>query len=213
MSAKNHPEFIQDTSTTTIDLLRHGACERLDTFRGSTDVVLVPEGQAQMEARLKQHQGWDFVITSPLRRCREFAERFCDHNDLELRVDERWRELDFGQWEGQNIEQMFVDFPEEMYRYFFKPGSYTPPGGELLVDARDRVVQAYQELLESDRGQHILVVQHGGTTRLLLTHILDAPLSSSSRFHVPFANLTRICVYHHQDGDFPFIAGNPPGQG
>lgn len=191
--------------STTIDLLRHGVCAGSGKFQGSTDNALLPEGIQQMNNALKHHNNWDLVVSSPLRRCHEFAKRICDRHNLKLQVDERWREMDFGQWEGESIQHIFATFPEEIELFYSQPENFIPPDGESVLHVKERVVSAFNELLDSQKGKNLLVIQHGGTTRVLLAHILNMPLSRATHIEVPYACLTRIRVYHEPDKNIPVL--------
>jgi broad specificity phosphatase PhoE len=61
------------------------------------------------------------------------------------------------------------------------------------------------------RDQHLLLITHGGTIQLLLSHLLDAPLGSCRFFAVPCACLLRLQVTHTPDGDYPqLLLQQPP---
>lgn len=201
---------IDSILSTTIDLLRHGVCGGRGKFQGSTDNALLPEGVQQMERALKHHKNWDVVVSSPLKRCHEFAKRICDQRNLRLQVDERWREMDFGQWEGEGIQTIFANFPEEIERFYSQPENFIPPDGESVLHVMERVVSAFNELFDSHKGKNLLVIQHGGTTRVLLAHILNIPLSRATHIDVPYACLTRIRVYHESDKNIPVLISHNP---
>ena len=207
MSAPSQPD---PALFTTIDLLRHGICAGEGKFCGSTDFALLPKGIDQMDSAVRRTNGWTRVVSSPLKRCLKFAELISVRNDIQLRVDDRWREIDFGDWDGQEIEKIFSMHPHNVHQFYSHPESFTPPGGESAADTRSRVVEAYNELLNWYRGEHVLVIQHGGTSRLLLTHIFDLPLSSATLFDIPYACLTRIRVYHEDDGNIPVLVAHVP---
>lgn len=165
-----------------------------------------------MEMALSRCQDIDVVVTSPLRRCREFAERFCRKRDIELRVDARWREMDFGDWEGRRVEEVFAAHPEQAHSYYTEPDRFAPPAGEPASEVQTRVVEAFSHLLEARQGEHVLVIQHGGTTRLLLAHILAMPLSKTMHIDVPHACMTRVQSYRVDGDDFPVLVSHvsPP---
>jgi broad specificity phosphatase PhoE len=48
---------------------------------------------------------WDRIISSPLRRCREFAERTATVSNIPLEIDEQWQEIDYGDWDGMPIDE------------------------------------------------------------------------------------------------------------
>lgn len=190
---------------TTIDLLRHGACEGGEIFRGATDSVLTPEGWQQMAAALAPHSGWQRVVSSPLQRCAGFAERFASDRQLPFSLEADLREIHFGIWEGRQISAVWREDSATLEHYYRFPGAVTPAGGESASDARDRLARAWNSLLSRHRGEHLLLVLHGGAIRLLLCHLLGAPLTSSQHFSIPHGCLTRLRVYHLDDGDFPQI--------
>ena len=207
MSATNQSD---STGYTTIDLLRHGICEGGDILRGSTDVALLPEGLDQMDEVARHQPHWSRVISSPLKRCSEFAERIAEQRNVPIHLDDRWREVDFGDWDGVKIDLIRAKYPKESELYYYQPTEFTPPAGEPTMVFQERVVSAFKELFDQYRGEHLLVVQHGGTTRVLLAHILNVPLSAANRIEIPYACLTRIRVYHSSENDYPVLLAHIP---
>ena len=59
---------------TIVDLIRHGETERPDVLAGRTDLALSEAGWRQFE-RQTANGGWDAIVSSPLKRAREAAER------------------------------------------------------------------------------------------------------------------------------------------
>lgn len=191
--------------TTTIDLLRHGTCEGGDIFRGITDSPLASHGWRQMAVALAPHDGWQRVISSPLQRCRQFAEGFAQDHRLPFAVLPELREIHFGRWEGRDIAAVWAEESAFLERYYREPGELAPPGGESASEASARLARVWQQLVAHYRGEHLLVVCHGGVIRLLLCHLLVAPLASSGFFHVPYGCLVRLRVHHMDEGDVPQI--------
>src|SRR6187401_779020 len=91
---------------TTIDLLRHGACQGGEIYRGRTDVQLSGEGWQQMERAVRAPADWQRIVTSPLLRCREFAEHCARRFSLPLQLENALQELDFGEWEGRLVQEI-----------------------------------------------------------------------------------------------------------
>lgn len=196
---------------TTIDLLRHGACEGGQIFRGTTDSALTAEGWQQMASALGPFSGWQRVISSPLQRCRRFAEGFAEDHHLPFAIEEGLQEIHFGAWEGRDIATLWREDSAALEPYYRVPGSVTPPGGEPLAAAADRLARAWRHLLDHNRGEHLLLVVHGGVIRLLLCQLLGAPLASSQHFSIPLGGLTRLRIYHLEDGDVPQLIFHQPG--
>jgi alpha-ribazole phosphatase len=196
---------VNSDRVTTIDMLRHGACEGGDIYRGRIDVALSAAGRQQMEAAIAGASHWQRIVTSPLQRCREFAERCAERFTLPLQVIPQLQEISFGEWEGRLQPDVWDENPRLVNQYYENPETVTPPGGESVVDAMQRVVTAWDALLKQHSGEHLLLVCHGGVIRLLLSHLLAAPLANSWRWHIPYASLSRVTVYHHASGDFPVL--------
>ena len=86
-----------------IDLLRHGESELSHTLRGSLDDALTAKGWQQMLSSIDQSQTlpqqWNVVFSSPLQRCRIFAEHIVKEQDIPLIIDESLQEIHFCDWE------------------------------------------------------------------------------------------------------------------
>lgn len=188
----------QNAQLTIIDLIRHGEPEGGRKFRGSTDHPLSAKGWQQMQAAVAEQAPWDALVTSPLLRCREFAETLADKHQLPVKVDDRLAELYLGQWEGLTLAEVkerypaHQDQPDGVSRFWTQPLQHPPPDGETLVDFDQRIHQAWKSLEEEYAGQHLLVVAHLFTCNLLIRQVLQQPLEKALSFDLPYAALTRI---------------------
>mgnify|MGYP003647683723 FL=1 len=194
-----------DETVTTIDLLRHGACDGGEIYRGRTDVALSTEGWQQMVQATASAARWQAVATSPLQRCRTFAEHCASRFDIPILVIDALREMDFGEWEGRLLQDVWRSDADLVSRFYADPGTVTPPGGEPVAAAQSRVVEAWKTLLQATAGQHLLLVCHGGVIRLLLSHLLQMPLATIARLHIPYASIARVQVYRRDGHDFPVL--------
>ncbi len=201
---------------TTIDLIRHGECEGGDIFRGSTDVALSPTGWNTMEAaaeRLSRGGGWDGIVASPLQRCRRFAEHLAARHALPLEIVADLREMDYGEWEGQDVTKVWREDAERVRQLFTDPAGFISPGGETMVGFQARVAAALRDIIARQRERRLLFVTHGGTIRLLLSTVLDMPLGRCASWHVPYGCVSRLRIYHEgatDRGHLVFHNGPPP---
>lgn len=201
-------EFI----TTHIDLLRHGECEGGEIFRGKTDVALTHVGEVAMKKSISTHKqhlksDWDVVISSPLSRCRKFSKAYAEKMNCELEIETDFSEIDFGDWDGQPIEEVKEMFPELMKQWKSDPETFCPPGGESVSDFQYRVIEALKTTIENNKGKNLLVVSHGGVIRCLLSYALGASLKQHANLNVPFACLSRISCYEYNIEDSEEIDG------
>jgi alpha-ribazole phosphatase len=182
--------------TTRIDLLRHGKVAGPPALYGRTDVAVSSDGEQQLW-RAVQSVSPEQVITSPLQRCRVFAEAFARRQQLPCRIEADLQEVDFGRWDGVPFDDLYAE-PEEWQRieaYWQAPGVHAPPEGESLVQAHQRVGLCWQHLQQQLQGKHSLVVCHGGVIRLLLAHVIPADWRDGrwfSALDIGYASLTRI---------------------
>jgi alpha-ribazole phosphatase len=199
-------------ASTTIDLLRHGEPRGGPRYRGRTDDPLTGRGWLQMYRALETARPWDGIVSSPLRRCRDFAEQLVARLSLPLALDDGLREMDFGRWEGLTAAQLLRREPHALRRFWHDPVAHPPPDGEPLPAFRQQVIQAWARLVVGHRGQHLLLITHGGWIRVLLHHVLGTPLQQLHAIDVPYACLSRIRVQQREGGlsaHLAFHGGTP----
>lgn len=176
-----------------VDLLRHGEPVGGQRFRGRLDDPLSETGWAQMTAAIGEAPPWQGIITSPLRRCADFARELAGQHDLPLHIEPRWQEINFGAWEGLTVNDLWQSVPEQIAAYWQDPTQFTPPQAEPLQALQARVIAAWQALLPSlQPGSHWLVITHGGVIRVLLAHVLGLPLQYCLRLEIGLAQVSRI---------------------
>lgn len=184
---------------TIIDLLRHGEPVGGRRLRGSQDDPLSDEGWEQMRAAVGDNRPWQKIFSSPLKRCSAFAQELVGVNSTPYEEIPGFQEIRFGRWEGMSPEEIMDAFPGELEGYWRDPTTFSPPEGETLEGFVERVDNHWENLLAAHRGQHILLVCHGGVIRAILNQILEMPLRALWRIEVPYANVSRIRVTHFND--------------
>ena len=190
--------------STVVDLIRHGEPVGGKRYRGHTDDPLSETGWQQMRSAVADHRPWDVLVSSPLLRCKEFAQQVAARHQLPLEEDARFKEIFFGPWEGKTGEQILAGEDEHRLKQFWSdPVNNMPPGAETMPDFEARVLAAWQEMLQRHRGKHILLVGHGGMMRVIMAHALGMPLDNLFRLNVGYAAISRIQVDGYPAGDFP----------
>ncbi len=192
-----------------IDLLRHGECEGGQIFRGHTDVALTENGWQQMNTGLKQLTGnWQRIVSSPLQRCRLFAEQLSDKTQLPLTIEPAIKEINYGEWEGQLVESVWRDREEEVLAWSRDPERNGPPGGEMLPYFRERVLSAVLNLAQTEK---VLLITHGGVIKLLLSIASQKPASWMMQLKTGYgfsASLSlkqgQLSVLYPQESDYVY---------
>ncbi len=178
--------------TTTVDLMRHGEPVGGRRYRGQIDDPLSEKGWAQMHAAVGDTVPWTHIVSSPLLRCRAFAETLADRHGLPLALDERLREVGFGEWEGKSAAEIEQGAPGTLARFKADPVNARPVGAEPLADFHARVATALDDMLAQHASQHVLLVGHAGVMRMALAWALHIPLEHAYRVEVATASLTRL---------------------
>lgn len=182
-----------------VDILRHGQPEGGEVLRGRVDHPLTPEGWQQMYRNTGLDKdapgagpGWTHIITSPLQRCRSFAERVSTSLQLPLSVETDWQEIDYGSWDGMPVTEWRRQAEEQFRAFRQDMSALAPPGGENFVVFRDRVLAAWERIAQMPDDSHVLLVTHGGVMRVVLPTVLGMPLNRTGVLQIPFACLSRI---------------------
>lgn len=178
--------------TTTLDLMRHGEPVGGRKYRGQIDDPLSEKGWAQMHAAVGDAWPWTQIVSSPLLRCRAFAEALAGRHGLSLSFDERLKEVGFGEWEGKSAAEIEQDAPGTLDRFKADPVHARPAGAEPLADFHARVAAGLDDLLAQHAGQHVLLVGHAGVIRMAFAWALHIPLEHAYRVEVATASFTRL---------------------
>lgn len=178
--------------TTILDLMRHGEPVGGRSYRGQIDDPLSEHGWAQMQATVGDAAPWTHIVSSPLMRCRAFAETLAERLGLPLALDERLKEVGFGAWEGKSAAEIEAEAPGTLARFKADPVNACPPGAEPLAEFHARVAACLHDLLAHHPGQHLLLVGHAGVMRMALAWALHIPLEHAYRIEVATASLTRL---------------------
>jgi len=192
----------------TIDLLRHGAVEGGVKYRGVLDDPLTAEGRKSMDDVWQHLQGSvTTIMSSPLSRCAQPALDWGKQQRINCLLDARIQELNYGEWEGLNAEEIEVLNPDVLSQWRADPTYMTPPKGESMLSFAERTKLFLDEVTIQHQGEHILLVAHSGTLRLLIAHVLSAPIVSTRHLAMPYSCWSRIQL--SEDGNLLVFHARP----
>lgn len=179
-------------------LVRHGETPwtREGRFQGAEDTGLTPEGVAQAERLAKRlaREAIDAAYASDLKRAVETARRIMAGQGS-VRIDPRFRELDFGAWEGLTYSEVQARYPLALARWEADPMTRAPHGGESLGELFKRLQGALDEIKERHWGQTVLIVAHGGSLQVLLCLAFGLTPQARWQFNVSPASLSELFLY------------------
>ncbi len=160
-----------------IVMIRHGETIGNSSvrFHGSSDVPLSDEGRGQLRrvAKALRTEVFDLVVASPLRRSWEGASIVA--GGATVRLEDDFREIDFGRWEGLTGEEIRDSDPVLYQDWQGKVEAFEFPGGEPRAEFRARVNRGLDRMIEGGASAVLLVV-HKGIIRMIAEKLLSHPL-------------------------------------
>lgn len=182
--------------TTYIDVIRHGEPVGGRRYRGySVDDPLTEKGWTQMRAAVPENPTWQHIISSPLSRCLAFSEELASSLNIDYSIDDRVKEIGFGEWEGKTPDDILAQDSEALNHFYKDPVNNRPKGAEPLDTFSQRVWQAYQSIAETHQGKHVLIVAHAGVARAITANILKMSLDDVySRLRVEYGAIISTSV-------------------
>jgi alpha-ribazole phosphatase len=145
---------------------------------GRLDLECEPDALEEAARKLRRLAAGHRVVTSPARRARELAARLSP----DATVEQRLRELDFGDWEGCLWQALGRDAVEAWQRGL--PGA-APPNGESLTAMASRCAEWLAGL--RPEGTPVLAITHAGPIRVIRALIAGEPPLTYFKTAVPFA--------------------------
>jgi len=182
--------------TTYIDVIRHGEPIGGQCYRGySIDDPLTDKGWSQMRAAVPETPLWTHIVTSPLKRCQEFAQELADDLQIPFTIVDNLKEIGFGSWEGKTPDEIIAEDSEALNHFYKDPVNNRPRGSEPLDTFSQRVWQAFQEIIDRHPGQHILIVGHAGVARAITANILKMSLDDVySRLKIEYGAIVNCVI-------------------
>jgi len=171
---------------TTVLLCRHGETDwnRNRRVQGWAASPLNDRGREQARAAgryLTDAFDLDRIVASDLRRTRETTAHLRSVGAFpEPEFTRGWRERSFGVFQGLSYDYVFGQFPEHNASVGMMGLESTPEDGESLLEARERVLAAWDDVLTTaGPDDEVLVVTHGGPIYVLLAAVRGVDLPTA----------------------------------
>lgn len=154
-------------------ITRHGQTEWnvLKKVQGKADIDLNDNGknQAELTAKKLELEKIDLIISSPLKRALQTAEIINQSKNIQIIIDERISERDFGEFEGKET----ADFNFEEFWSYKENKEYER--AENIKDFFDRIYKFLDEIKETYKNKRILIVTHGGVSIPMKCYFSEIP--------------------------------------
>jgi probable phosphoglycerate mutase len=171
-------------------LVRHGqtAANATGLLQGRADLPLSEIGRAQAAALAGALAGCGArrVVSSPLQRALHTAAPIAAALEVDVALEPRLVELDYGDWDGRALTSVGV---EEWARWRDDP-EFAPPKGESLRAVRFRI----DEWLDDERARDdtVVAVSHVSPIKAAIAVVVGAREASTWRMHLDVASVSRI---------------------
>jgi len=172
--------------------VRHGQTDanRNGVLLGRLDPPLNDAGREQaaiVAARVELLQPAR-IVTSPLARAMETARIVAIACGLDVSVDERLIEVDYGEYDGRPLAAL----PSELVWKWRNDAEFAPPGGESLASVGKRMGEYTNEVLDSLAEGPMVAVSHVSPIKAAVLWALGLPDLYAWRLRLDNASVTRL---------------------
>lgn len=177
-------------------IVRHGrtAFNATGRLQGRTDNPLDEFGQDQarrVASHLRGALGDEtLIVCSPLLRARQTAGAIAEVVGLEIEIDDRWIEIDYGVFEG--VPQ--VDVPAHIWSQWRSDPCFAPDAGESLASVQKRVAAACEDLVGRLDGRTAVIVTHVSPIKSSIAWALGTDVGIGWRTQLDTASVSRIAL-------------------
>lgn len=181
---------------TIIYLTRHGQTEwnlekRLQGRGNSTLTKSGIKGAEELRDRMKSIK-LDEIYSSPIERALITANIVKGSHDLQVKTEDNFMEMSFGDYEGRRTDEILEENPEFDMELIMKGNtSLCAPNGETLAHVRERVKKTMDRIIKENNGKTILIVAHGITLKALMYYFNDKDVNTEVMGQ---ATLTKISM-------------------
>ncbi len=185
-----------DPNRTRLYLIRHGEVEARyhRIFGGRIDMELSALGHEQAhrlaESLAKTHL--DALYVSPMIRARQTLAPLARQHRPAAQVSEELREIDFGAWTGLGWDHVTERFGKSPFNWLHHIEHDEIPEAENGTQFRARVEPCLQRILNENTGRQAAIVCHGGVIRMILSILLNLPISKMSCFEIDYASISVV---------------------
>jgi len=159
--------------------IRHGESvyNAEDRIQGQTDIPLSDLGRRQgaAVARALADTSFDAVFSSPLVRAADTARAIADQHGVEIRFDDRLKEINAGIFQGLVWSEINALHPAEAVRWRAQEPDFVIPQGESRRQLGERGATALRTIRETGLRQ-VVVVAHGGVLTAAFRSLLAIPV-------------------------------------
>ena len=184
--------------TTRLLLIRHAEVEvrYQHVFGGRIDMAISPRGHEQAASLAEYLKGVliNALYASPMQRVQQTLAPMLGNGVPKPMILPNLREVDFGDWTDHGWEAVREKFGASAFTWLDQLERGGIPNAENAANFRARVASCLDEIMRMQISRTSAVYCHGGVIRMMLSILLDLPLSKTDSFQIDYASVTEVTI-------------------
>lgn len=186
-------------------IIRHGqsTANLEERYAGWYDAPLTELGRKQAAITtdyILKNYHVDAVYSSDLIRAVETVKEIAARANVPLVKEKALREIDGGEWEEKQVEEIAREYPEQAYLWKTDIGKARPTGGESFAELQVRIDSALRKIAAENDGKTVVVASHGGAIRTMQCLFENVPIEDMRK--VPWTPNASVSEVNYENGKY-----------
>ncbi len=186
-------------------IIRHGqsTANLEERYAGWYDAPLTELGRKQAAITtdyILKNYHVDAVYSSDLIRAVETVKEIAARANVPLVKEKALREIDGGEWERKQVEEIAREYPEQAYLWKTDIGKARPTGGESFAELQVRIDSAFRKIAAENDGKTVVVASHGGAIRTMQCLFENVPIEDMRK--VPWTPNASVSEVNYENGKY-----------
>lgn len=186
-------------------IIRHGqsTANLEERYAGWYDAPLTELGRKQAAITtdyILKNYHVDAVYSSDLIRAVETVKEIAARVNVPLVKEKALREIDGGEWEEKQVEEIAREYPEQAYLWKTDIGKARPTGGESFAELQVRIDSALRKIAAENDGKTVVVASHGGAIRTMQCLFENVPIEDMRK--VPWTPNASVSEVNYENGKY-----------
>jgi broad specificity phosphatase PhoE len=174
-------------------------------FQGFTDGLITKRGhiQAKLAAERLRYEKIDILYSSSLTRTLQTAGYIAEIKNLEIIKLDGLKEINGGDWEGRNWDELPSIWPKEYDTWENAPHIHEMPNGEAMTEFYSRLNKTIDRIVNENCGKNVCIVTHGTAIKALMCRFMGKTLDDM--VNVCWCDNTALTVIEVDGDEFRII--------
>ena len=149
------------------NLLGDYKVNEVEQLRNEKNILSVRgEEKARLMSEKEELKNIDALYSSHYVRAMSTAKYIAENNNIKLNVEERLGERKFG-------VSNWSEIPKDFFERQFNNWNYKLENGESLNEVKLRMIDAFNEIINNNKGKNIAIISHGTALSCLLKNYCE----------------------------------------